>query len=87
MQGKRVDAAGKFGGKQPINRLMPDNAAHAVKPARHQRQSEMRIRRRTAVHMTFVQHFEKFRFELPPQFILQNSLHILSRLPCRNHRC
>ena len=77
MERKSVYAAGKFSRQQLVDLLMPGNAAHAGKAGRGHGEPEMRIRRRTAMHMAFVQHFKKRRFEFLAQFVFENSLHAI----------
>ena len=64
-------AAGEFRSQQAVNFLMPGDAAHSGKSGRHDGQPEVRIRRRAAMHMTFVQHFKKCRLEFQPQFAFE----------------
>ena len=77
MERKSVYAAGKFRRQQVVDLLMPGDAVHAGKAGRNHGQPEMRIRRRTAMHMAFVQHFKICRLEFQLQFALENSLHAI----------
>ena len=79
MERKSVYAAGKFSRQQVVDLLMPGNAAHAGKAGRDHSEPEMRIGCRTAMHMAFVQHFKKRRFEFLAQFVFENSLHAIWR--------
>ena len=63
MERKRVYAAGKFGRQQAIDLSMPGEAAQAGESGRNHGKPEMRIHRRPAMHMAFIQHFEKRRLE------------------------
>lgn len=77
MEREGMNAAGKFGRQQAVDLLMPGDTAHAGKAGRNHREPEMRIRRRAAVHVAFVQHFEKCRFEFQLQFLFERCLHAI----------
>lgn len=77
MERKSMHAAGKFRGQQVVDLLMPGDAIHAGKVGRNHGEPEMRIGCRATMHMAFVQHFEKRRFEFLAQFVFEYSLHAI----------
>lgn len=77
MERKSMHAAGKFRRQQVVDLLMPGDAVHAGKTGRNHGKPEMRIGCRATMHMAFVQHFEKRRFEFLAQFVFENSLHAI----------
>ena len=77
MERKSVDAAGKFRRQQVVDLPMPGDAVHASEAGRNHGKPEMRIRRRTAMQLAFVQHFKICRLEFQAQFALENSLHAI----------
>ncbi len=77
MKRESMYAAGKFGRQQVVDLLMSGDTAHAGKTGRNHGEPEMRIRRRATVHVAFVQHFEKCRFEFQLQFLFERCLHAI----------